>query len=260
MNQVAIVTGGNSGIGKQTAIELANKGAKVIIHYLDDAVLKSSGTNNFEHTQEGMNAALETREIIEKNGGNAEIFGGDLADVASIKELIRFTNNTLGIPNILINNAAHCELPDNLLESTWETIDRHFMVNSRAAILLTKEVAKGIIHSSWTYGRIINISTDAAQCFPNQISYGASKAALESYTKSIAVELGKYNITVNAIAPGPIQTGWIDSHLEKQILRNLPIKRLGEPNDIAHVVGFLSDIKASWITGQILKVSGGNNI
>lgn len=107
-------------------------------------------------------------------------------------------------------------------------------------------------------GRIINISTDTAQTFATQISYGASKAAIEAYTRSIAIELGTDNITVNCIAPGPIQTGWIDSELEKQVLPSIPLGRVGYPEDIADCVVFLASKQARWITGQIIKVSGGH--
>ena len=258
--KTAIITGANSGIGAEIAKTLAKESVNVIIHYLDNPVFEVFDNTKFEHTNNGKQKALEIQDTIRKEGGKAEIFGGDLADTNIITKLLEFVNQMFGTPTILINNAAHCELPDNIFETTAATIDRHFMVNVRASILLTKEVAKRIVAEKIPFGRIVNISTDGSQCFPNQISYGASKAALESYTRSLAVELGKYNITVNCIAPGPIQTGWIDEELEKQVLEILPIKRLGFPNDIADTVSFLASEKASWITGQIIKVSGGHNI
>lgn len=258
--KLAIITGANSGIGAEIAKTLAREGITVVIHYLDNPIFEVSDHTKFEHTNNGKQKALEVRDTIRKEGGKAEIFGGDLADTNTITKLIKFTKEMFGTPTILINNAAHCELPDNLFETTADTIDRHFIVNVRASILLIKEIAQQIVAEKIPSGRFVNISTDGAQCFPSQISYGASKAALESYTRSLAVELGKYNITVNCIAPGPIQTGWINEELEKQVLEILPIKRLGFPNDIADIISFLVSEKASWITGQIIKVSGGHNI
>jgi 3-oxoacyl-[acyl-carrier protein] reductase len=108
------------------------------------------------------------------------------------------------------------------------------------------------------YGRIINLSTDAAQVFPGQIIYGASKAAIEALTRSIAIEVGKYNITVNCVAPGPTQTGWIDEELAAAVLPQMPLGSLIEPNDIADTILFLASRRAAQITGQIIKVSGGH--
>ncbi len=108
------------------------------------------------------------------------------------------------------------------------------------------------------YGRIINISTDASQIFAGQITYGASKASMEALTRSIALEVGKYGITVNCVAPGPTQTGWIDADLEKTVLPLIPIGALMQPEDIAETILFLESNQARMITGQVIKVSGGH--
>lgn len=132
-------------------------------------------------------------------------------------------------------------------------IDDTFAVNVRGSILMTRE----FINHRGDNGRIINISTDASQIFAGQITYGASKATLEALTRSIALEVAQYGITVNCVSPGPTQTGWIDDEFEKVVVPLIPMGKLIQPEDIAETVLFLASKQARMITGQVIKVSGG---
>jgi 3-oxoacyl-[acyl-carrier protein] reductase len=123
---------------------------------------------------------------------------------------------------------------------------------------LIREFARRHIERNAQWGRIINVSTDGASCFPTEVSYGASKYALESLTRSAAVELGVYGITVNVVSPGPIQTGYIAPQAEASIVRSIPLGRLGEPADVADVVVFLASEQARWLAGQVIYVGGGH--
>ena len=143
---------------------------------------------------------------------------------------------------------------DTIEKITQKVIDDTFAVNVRGSILMMREM----INRRGDYGRIINISTDAAQVFAGQITYGASKATLEALTRSIALEAAKYGITVNCVAPGPTQTGWIDTDLERAVLPLIPMGKLILPEQIAGTILFLASAQAAMLTGQVIKVSGGH--
>lgn len=143
---------------------------------------------------------------------------------------------------------------------TPESHDRHFAVNSRAVALMMAEHARRHVERNQRWGRIINVSTDGAPGFRGQVSYGASKAALESYSRAAARELAQYGITGNIVSPGPIHTGWITPEIEKRDILRIPLGRIGQPEDVADAIVFLASEQARWLTGQTLFVGGGHRM
>ena len=260
-DKVVLITGGNSGIGAKACQVFAEEGASVVVHYLESQPNSLMGEKfKIEHTVEGKEAAEKVVENILEKGGKAISVSGDLSKPEDIAKIYDDAEKEFERVDILVNNAAHCEMPDTILSADAGNIDRHFEVNVRGAVLMIAEFAKRFKKRQGKWGRVINISTDAAQNFPTQISYGASKATLEAYTRSLAYELGALNITVNAVAPGPVQTGWITPEMEKEITPHIPIGRVGLPEDIAYVLAFLASEQTDWLTGQVIKVSGGHAI
>ncbi len=284
--KVVLVTGANNpfGIGAAIAEVFAAQGAFVFITYLRsrpeefgiDATAAGEATSPGEvfyraRNAEAPDAVLNRLRAHAVRVGSAEI---DLADPETIPRLFDRVEETLGPVDILINNAAHSVsdsfIPASSSQVDWagrmrstvdaSSHDRHFAVNSRAVALLMAEYARRHVSRGADWGRVVNISTDGADCFPGEVSYGASKAALESYSRSAAIELGRYGITVNVVAPGPIQTGWIPLEAEQSIVEDIPLGRMGRPDDVAHVVVFLASEQARWLTGQRLFVGGGHRV
>ncbi len=261
-NKVALITGANNpqGIGAATALAFAREGAKVVLVYkkinrpFDKKKTDRNGPDKYYAANAGNADFVENK--LKAMQADYMILESDISDETAVKEIYSAIIKQYGKIDILVNNAAVDDENgfDTIEKITQNVIDDTFAVNVRGSILMTRE----FINHRGNYGRIINISTDAAQIFAGQITYGASKATLEALTRSIALEVGKYGITVNCVAPGPTQTGWIDADLEKAVIPLIPMEKLIQPEDIAETILFLASEQARMITGQVIKVSGGH--
>ena len=288
-DKVVLVTGGNNpfGIGAAIARAFASHGAKIFIHYFRQAVELSDEMQNSAQThrpglafffEQQAKTADEVMASVRELGGKAESWEGDLREPENAHRLFEQAEEAFGQVDILVNNAAEYAADTFLPPAAsgqeaevWaggpttstidvESHDRHFAVNSRAVVILTARFADRIIKRQTNWGRVINISADCAWGCPKEVSYRASKYAMESYSRSAAAELGPYGITVNVVSPGPVQSGYITPEMEQALVADIPTRRIGRPDDIANAVVFLASEQAGWITGQVLFVHGGHRM
>jgi 3-oxoacyl-[acyl-carrier protein] reductase len=244
--RVAIVTGAARGIGAATALRLAQDGFAVAVLDLDEA------------------AAKGTVEAIEVAGGRALAVGADVSDAEQVEAAVDRIAAELGGPTVLVNNAG--VLRDNMLfkmtESDWDIV---MNVHLRGAFLMSRAAQKYMIDAKW--GRIVNMSSTSALGNRGQANYSTAKAGLQGLTKTLAIELGKFGVTVNAIGPGFIQTEMTKATAErmgisfedliKGAASQIPVARVGQPEDIAHLVSFFVSEGAGFVSGQVVYAAGG---
>ncbi|MDQ0881920.1 SDR family oxidoreductase [Peribacillus sp. V2I11] len=238
--KVALVTGSSRGIGRAIAEQLADLGAKVVINYSGSA-----------------HKADEAVQGIKEKGGEAVAIQADISQVSQILNLFEETVQAFGKVNILVNNAG-LMMNKPLSEATEEDFDNQFAVNVKGTFFACQQALKYMEVD----GRIVNISTSViGQMFPSYSMYAGTKGAVEQFTRHLSKEFGPKRITINAIAPGPVNTELFKVGKSEQQIEGMKkmsaFGRLGETDDIANVVSFLVSEQAQWVTGQTIRVNGG---
>ena len=244
--RTAIVTGAARGIGAAVAKRLAKDGFAVAVLDLDEA------------------ACAETVDAITADGGRALAVGVDVSDEEGVAAAVERVASELGAPTVLVNNAGI--IRDNMLfkmtTSDWDAV---MGVHLRGSFLMTRACQKYMVEAKW--GRVVNLSSTSALGNRGQANYSAAKAGLQGFTKTLAIELGKFGVTANAIAPGFIATDMTRQTAERmgitfeQFLegaaKEIPVGRVGEPDDIAATASFLVREEAGFVSGQVIYVAGG---
>lgn len=242
----AIVTGAARGIGAAIAERLAADGHDIAVLDLDEQ------------------ACAKTVAAVELAGRRALVVPADVGDESSVKAAVARVADELGAPTVLVNNAGvlRDRISFKMDVADWDTVMR---VHLRGAFLLARETHEHMREAMW--GRIVNISSTAALGNVGQANYSAAKAGLQGFTKTLALELGRFNVTVNAVAPGFTVTAMTQAtaervgvgfeEMEREMVRQIPVGRPGQPEDIAHAVAFFVDKRSSFVSGQVLYVAGG---
>ncbi|MFE5323480.1 SDR family oxidoreductase [Paenibacillus sp. NPDC056579] len=249
---VAIVTGVSRPLGIGTAIcrTLAQDGADVLFTHWR-AYDRTMEWGAAEHWPEKL------CEELRASGVKAEHLEIDMSSPDSPYRILDTAAGKLGNPTVLVNNAAH-STRDGYQQLSADILDAHYAVNVRAACLLSAVFAQRFDPSSGGGGRIINmVSGQDKGPMPGELAYVASKGAISAFTVSLAAEVAPLNITVNAVDPGPTDSGWMTDELKTLLRPKFPMGRLGRPEDAARLVAFLASSEAEWITGQIIHSDGG---
>jgi 3-oxoacyl-[acyl-carrier protein] reductase len=266
--RVALVTGANQGIGAATARALAAQGVAVLLTYLrlDPAEHAGQAAYPAEYGRLRADSAAGVVDRIRDLGGTAVGMEADLADPAVPRRLFDHAEATLGPVEILVNNASGW-LANTFLADSEDRFgrglapvdavghDRQFAVDARAPALLIAEFARRHLQRGASWGRIIGLTSGGPGGFPQEVSYGAAKAAQENYTMSAAQELGPHGVTANMVYPPVTDTGWVTPAVEQAATATSPLRHVAQPDDVAEVICLLASHQARYITGQIIKMA-----
>lgn len=262
---VAIVTGGNHGIGASTAQALAMAGARVVVTYFRISIPPDDGLPE-SYRKDRTASADRVMNAIRDDGGMAVAIEADLVDPATPGRLFDVAESEFGSVDILVNNASSWladtftadrqdRLGRNLARVTPSSFDQQFSVDARAVALLISEFAQRHIKRNANWGRIIGLTSGGPHGFPGEVSYGAAKAALENYTMSAASELAGYGVTANIVYPPITDTGWITDDVRRQFQDQPNPVKIVHPDKVARVIAYLVSDEARLITGNIIHLS-----
>jgi 3-oxoacyl-[acyl-carrier protein] reductase len=248
--KVALVTGVSrkAGIGAAIARAFAEAGVDVFTTYY----------RPYDELMPWGNNPTEAEDIVKElkaKGVRAEGMEADLTDPETPAGLFDHVHSSFGFVDILVNNAV-CDMEADVFSLSASLIDKHYAVNVRAAMLLCAEFARR--HDGRSGGRIINLSSgQAVDPMPDHLTYAATKGAVEAFTLSMSASLAGKGITVNAIDPGPTDTGWLSDDLRTKLLQRAPFGRIGTADDAGKLVLYLASSEAQWVTGQVIRSRGG---
>lgn len=248
--KVAIVTGVSrvKGIGRSLCLELARKGFDIFFTYWRPYDQQMPWGVNEDEPQQIY------QEIIEQ-GVRCSHIELNLTIPDSIISLLDRAEEKLGSPSVLINNATY-STSTSIDSLTAQELDNHYNINVKATTLLTQAFIQRFQNNG--AGRIINITSgQSLGKMPNELAYAMTKSAMEMMTTTLSSELASRGITINAVNPGPNETGWMDKDLKNELIKRFPTGRVGTPTDTASLIGFLVSEEAAWITGQIIHSEGG---
>jgi 3-oxoacyl-[acyl-carrier protein] reductase len=263
-SHTAIVTGANHGIGAATAVALAARDCGVLCAYrrLSDPGDPGTPAAYGEQRAAGAAAVVET---IERAGGRARAADADLADPGTPNELFEMAEQYLGPVDILINNASGW-IADTFSPATGDRLGRalrpvteatwrqQFGVDAMAPALLIAEFARRHVSRGADWGRIVGLTSGASIGFPQEVSYGAAKAAQENYTMSAAIELGPYGITANMVHPPVTDTGWVTDELRAEVAAHPAMMHVATPEQVAEVIAYLASDAAALITANVIRL------